>query len=101
MNLNPNPPGPSPNGEYRCTSCDLRFDKAYWLRKHRRMIHPESIRRSPGGKEPPKPASATDMFVDGKKKIEEAIKLADQELGQLHDRTNYLSDMIAKYKKLL
>lgn len=94
-------PVPTPNGNYRCNTCDLRFDKPYWLMKHRKAVHPETIRRSPGSKEPPKPVTAVDMFIDGQNHIKEAIKLADLELSQLHDRTNYLSDMIAKYKKLI
>lgn len=100
--VNPSPPGPSPDGEYRCTACNLRFEKAYWLMKHRKTIHPELRRASPGSKNvPPPPKSAIDLMLEGKALIKEAIRVADLELATMHDRTNQLADLIASGKKLL
>jgi hypothetical protein len=89
------------NRTTKCNICQMDFENPYRLLQHRKQAHPESFRKRLKHASTIKSPSAIDLMLEGRQKIIEALKLVDAELGVLHNRTIELSDLAAKYKKLI
>ena len=86
--------------DLKCSICGEELTSQYWLAKHRKEQHPESVRKY-GVKSPPPPSSALDKILLHQRGIQEALREVETERADIQKKLLLLDDLIAKYKKLI
>lgn len=85
------------NQTTKCSVCGFDASNPYQLLKHRRLQHPDMMRKT--AKKEAKPASAFDRILEHKQGIKEAIKDLDIEEEQLRDRIKQIDNIRAAWKQ--
>jgi hypothetical protein len=85
------------NQTTKCSVCEFNANNPYQLLKHRRLQHPDNMRKN--AKKADKPTSAFDRILGYKQGIKEAIKDLDIEEEQLRDRIKQIDNIRAAWKQ--